>query len=195
MKRGAILLIDELSALNPAYAFCLFSALEGESVYIKKINRIVSPAEGFNIIATDNTRGSGTSSGRWVGVNVQNEALLDRFIVSLEYDYPSPSQELRILSGIGEDKNTMIELIKWANFVRKTYKEGAIEVTISPRRLVGIMQINDIFSNLQTSISHSIARFEPDVKESLIDFFNKIMTDPNYSDNDAFTDEMEDAIA
>lgn len=191
MKRGAVLLIDELSALNPAYAFCLFSALEGEPVYIKKINRIVEPQPGFNIIATDNTRGTGTSSGRWVGVNVQNEALLDRFIVSLEYDYPTPAQELKILSSLGENKEIMIELIKWANFVRKTYKEGAIEVTISPRRLVGIMKANDIFGNLQTSIGHSIARFEPEIKESLLDFFNKIVTDPNYSSNDAFTEEID----
>lgn len=195
MKRGCIFLIDEMSALNPAYAFCLFSALEGEPVYIKKINRIVEPAEGFNIIATDNTRGSGTSSGRWTGVNVQNEALLDRFIVCLQYDYPSPAQEFRILEGISDNQTAVVELIKWANFVRKTYKEGAIEVTISPRRLVGIIKINEIFGSLQTSISHSIARFEDDIKESLIDFFNKIVNDPDYSNNDAFTDQMEDMVA
>jgi len=191
MKRGAILLIDEVTALNPAYAFMLFTALEGEPIYVKKINKIVAPAPGFNIIATDNTRGYGTSSGRYVGVNVQNEAFLDRFTIAVEYNYPSPTQELKIISSFGTDTKIMQELIKWANFVRNTYNEGAIDVTISPRRLIKIMVINDIFCDLKQSIRHSIARFESDVVESLLDFFDKIVSDPNYSSDD-FTLEFEE---
>jgi MoxR-like ATPase len=191
MKRGAILLIDEVTALNPAYAFMLFTALEGEPVYIKKINKIVTPVDGFTVIATDNTKGYGTSSGKYVGVNVQNEAFLDRFTIAVEYDYPTPAQEFRMLSSFGNDEKIMKELIKWANFVRATYKEGAIDVTISPRRLINIMRINEIFGDLRTSIAHSIARFDADVVESLLDFLDKIVSDPNYSSNDEFNEVIE----
>lgn len=190
MKRGSILLIDEVTALNPAYAFMLFTALEGEPIYLKKINKIVEPAPGFNIIATDNTKGYGTSSGRYVGVNVQNEAFLDRFTIAIEYDYPKATEELKILKSFGDDETIMKELIKWANFVRSTYKEGAIDVTISPRRLVNIMKINEIFCDLKTSIKYSISRFEEDVIESLLDFFDKIVSDPNYSQDDPFNNEV-----
>lgn len=188
MQRGAVLLIDEITSLNPAYAFCLFSALEGEPVYIKKLNKVVFPAPGFTVVATDNTKGYGSPSGQWVGVNVQNEAFLDRFPIAVEYDYPKPNDELKILAYYSEDMEVMKDLIKWANFVRITYKEGGIDATISPRRLVNIIKINKIFNNLKKSIVMSIARFEDETKESLVDFFDKIVSDPEYSGDDIFSE-------
>ena len=46
MERGAILLIDEISALSPAHAFALFTALEGEAVFVKKTNERIEPKHG-----------------------------------------------------------------------------------------------------------------------------------------------------
>ena len=71
MKRGAVLLLDEIDlASNKIMA--LQPVLEGSSIYLKKIGKWVHPAEGFNIIATANTKGQGSDEGRFIGTNVLN---------------------------------------------------------------------------------------------------------------------------
>ncbi len=180
MERGAILLIDELSALNPAHAFSLFAALEGEPVFIKKTNEIVTPRAGFNIIATDNTKGKGSTTGQYVGVNVQNNAFLDRFLVAVEYVHPTPGQELKILNLVHAHSESNMDLIKWANVVRSSHKEGIIDESMSTRRLCSILQVNAIFGNMKKAIEMSIARYEGETKSVLLDLFEKVVADPEY---------------
>ncbi|MGA0213795.1 MAG: AAA family ATPase, partial [Pelagibacteraceae bacterium] len=66
MKRGAILLLDEID-LASNKVMCLQPILEGSGVYIKKINRFVKPKLGFNVIATANTKGQGSDDGKFIG--------------------------------------------------------------------------------------------------------------------------------
>ena len=56
LERGAILLLDEID-LASNKILCLQSILEGKGVFLKKIGRWVTPASGFNVIATANTKG------------------------------------------------------------------------------------------------------------------------------------------
>ena len=58
MERGAVLLLDEID-LASNKIMCLQPILEGNGVYVKKINKFVKPAKGFNCIATANTKGQG----------------------------------------------------------------------------------------------------------------------------------------
>ena len=60
MERGAILLLDEID-LASNKIMCLQPILEGNGVYVKKINKFVKPANGFNVVATANTKGQGLS--------------------------------------------------------------------------------------------------------------------------------------
>lgn len=183
MERGAILLIDEISALSPSNAFCLFSVLEGNELYIKKTNEKIRPADGFNIIVTDNTKGKGSTTGRFVGTNVQNDALLDRFVVALEYVYPTAAQELRILNAV-DNRNEELNrnLIKWANIVRTSFADGLVDENISVRKLVSILNINRVFDNIKTSINLALNRYEADTKESILSLFDKVVVDPTYGD-------------
>ena len=59
LERGAILLLDEID-LASNKILCLQSVLEGKGVFLKKIGKYVRPAEGFNVIATANTKGKGS---------------------------------------------------------------------------------------------------------------------------------------
>lgn len=193
MKRGAILLVDEISALNPANAFALFSVLEGNELYIKKTNERVTPAQGFNVIVTDNTRGKGSMTGRFVGTNVQNDALLDRFVVTLEYTYPTPAQELKILNGVDNSNKSMNkDLIKWASIVRTSFADGIIDETISVRKLVSILEINKVFGDIKTSINLALNRYEEETRKSIIDLFNKVVADPLYAS--LKFDELQDEV-
>ena len=51
LERGAVLLLDEID-LASNKILCLQSILEGKGVFLKKINKWVTPKPGFNVIAT-----------------------------------------------------------------------------------------------------------------------------------------------
>ena len=62
MKRGAVLLIDEVDR-GSNKLMCLQGILEGKSYYNKKSGEMVKPVEGFTVIATANTKGRGSEEG------------------------------------------------------------------------------------------------------------------------------------
>ena len=96
LQRGAVLLLDEID-LASNKILCLQSILEGKGVFLKKIGKFVTPADGFQIFATANTKGKGSEDGRFIGTNVLNEAFLERFPVTFEQNYPHPSTEQKML--------------------------------------------------------------------------------------------------
>ena len=63
LERGAVLLLDEID-LASNKILCLQSILEGKGVFLKKVGRWVTPAEGFTVVATANTKGKGSDDGR-----------------------------------------------------------------------------------------------------------------------------------
>ena len=70
MEKGAVLLLDEID-LASNKIMCLQPVLEGNGIYIKKINRYIK-AKGFTVIATANTKGKGSDDGRFIGTNILN---------------------------------------------------------------------------------------------------------------------------
>ena len=183
MVRGAVVLIDEIDMLNPNRAASLFTALEGKGVFIKKIGRLVEPKKGFNIIATANTKGKGSDDGRYMGTNVLNEAFLERFPITLEFDYTTKGNEKKILANVltslnyeaeGDLKQFAEDLVEWASITRKTFDEGAVDELISTRRLVHIINAFSILGDKETSIKHCIARFDSEIRDSFFDLFTKV---------------------
>ncbi len=96
MERGAVLLLDEID-LASNKIMCLQPILEGSGIYVKKINKFVKPKYGFNVIATENTKGQGSDDGKFIGTNVLNEAFLERFPVTFEQEYPAAKTEQKIV--------------------------------------------------------------------------------------------------
>lgn len=179
MERGAVLLLDEVD-LGSNKLMCLQPILEGKGIYLKKINKFVPPAVGFNIVATANTKGKGSDDGRFIGTNVMNEAFLERFSVTMEQEYPNAKTEAKILnavlakSGMADDK-FVDKLVTWAEIVRKTFAEGAISEIISTRRLVHICEAFTIFKgNREKAIQLCLNRFDVDTKNSFMDLYKKI---------------------
>mgnify|MGYP001407393234 FL=1 len=178
LERGAILLLDEVD-LASNKILCLQSILEGKGVFLKKIGRYVRPSSGFNIIATANTKGKGSDDGRFIGTNVLNEAFLERFPVTFEQDYPSPSSEQKILLNVAEsigvhDKDFCKRLVDWADIIRKTFYDGGVEEIISTRRLVHILRAYSIFSNKEKAIQVCVNRFDEETKQSFIELYDKV---------------------
>jgi hypothetical protein len=182
MERGAVLLLDEIDLANPAKVMCLQSILEGKGYFIKKTGEYIKPADGFTVVATGNTKGKGSDDGRFIGTNVMNEAFLERFPITCEQDYPTPTIEKKILGKVFEDLGVTDteyceKLVDWADIIRKTFYDGGVDEVISTRRLVHIAKAYSIFENRMTAIDMCINRFDDDTKQSFRELYEKIDAD------------------
>jgi hypothetical protein len=178
MERGALLLLDEID-LASNKIMCLQPILEGSGVFVKKINKYVKPAQGFNVIATANTKGQGSEDGKFIGTNVLNEAFLERFPITFEQKYPSVSIEKKILNNTlksygKSDAKFVDKLTTWADVIRKTYFDGGVDEIISTRRLVHITQAYSIFDNKMKAIQMCTNRFDDDTKNSFVELYTKV---------------------
>ena len=215
MERGAVLLLDEID-LASNKIMCLQPILEGSGVFVKKINRFVKPAHGFNVVATANTKGQGSDDGKFIGTNVLNEAFLERFPITFEQSYPKPSVEEKILvatlKAAGKTDNDFCKkLVTWADVIRKTYFDGGVDEIISTRRLVHIIQAYAIFNKKMKAVEVCTNRFDDDTKNSFIELYTKVdagasaeqiaeqqrqadLNDQMEDDNDSESDDADSAV-
>ena len=178
MERGCTLLLDECD-LGSNKLMCLQPVLEGKGVYLKKVNKWISPKDGFNVMATANTKGKGSEDGRFIGTNILNEAFLERFAVTIEQPYAAASVEKKIVLGSMKKYGTVDEdfatnLVTWSEVIRKTFYDGGVDELISTRRLDHIVKAFAIFKDKMKSIEMCVARFDDDTKESFMDLYTKI---------------------
>jgi MoxR-like ATPase len=178
MERGCILLIDELDR-GSNKIMCLQGVLEGKPVMIKKIGEVVHPAPGFNIIATANTKGRGSEDGRYSAANIIDEAFIERFVATIDQQYPPFKVEHSIVAKHMESMNVndpefTDKLVAWSNVIRKTYDADGVDELISTRRLCHIVKAYSIFNDRLTAISMCIARFEQETREAFLDLYTKI---------------------
>ena len=178
MERGCTLLLDECD-LGSNKLLALQPVLEGKGVYLKKVNKWITPKEGFNVMATANTKGKGSEDGRFIGTNILNEAFLERFAITIEQPYANAATEKKIILGSMQKYNKVDEefasnLVTWAEVIRKTFFEGGVDELISTRRLDHIAKAYAIFDDKMKSIELCVSRFDEDTKESFIDLYTKI---------------------
>ena len=178
MKRGAVLLLDEID-LGSSKIMCLQPVLEGKGVFIKKTGEWITPATGFTVVATANTKGKGDTDGRFIGTNVMNEAFLERFDWTMEQEYAPRKTETRILIKKMEkfgnvDADFADYLTRWAEITRKAYAEGAVDEIITTRRLENICKAFSIFKDRATSIDLALARFDSDTQSAFRNLYEKV---------------------
>jgi len=178
MRRGSVALIDEID-LASHKIMCLQPVLEGKPIYLKKINEVVYPAEGFNVVATANTKGKGSDDGRFIGTNILNEAFLDRFSATFYQEYPSIKMEAKILNKYFalyelKEEEFVDKLTKWADVIRRSFKEGAVDEIVTTRRLIDITKSYSIFNDKLKAVAMCLERFDDETKESFTDLYTKI---------------------
>ncbi len=178
MKRGSVLVLDEIDR-GSNKLMCIQGVLEGKGVLIKKTGEFVEPATGFNVVATANTKGKGDETGRYMAATILDDAFLERFPITVEQEYPDTKVETKILvkmfDNLGiKDKDFVDNLVKWADIIRKTFQEGAIDELISTRRLVHIAEAYTIFNNKMDAIQYCINRFDGETKSAFLDLYTKI---------------------
>ena len=172
MKRGAILLIDEVDR-GSNKLMCLQGILEGKPYYNKKNGEMVYPKNGFSIIATANTKGRGSEEGRYLS-QILDDAFLERFPITVEQEYPDIKTEKKILSPLIDDQDFVEKLTQWADVVRQSFDQGATDEIISTRRLVHIARAFKIFGNRMKAIELCVARFDTETKLAFLDLYSKV---------------------
>ena len=191
MRTGSVLLLDEVD-LASTKIMCLQPILEGKGVFLKKINEYVECQPGFNIVATANTKGKGDDTGNFIGAGVLNEAFLERFPITVEQEYPATTIEKKILGKVFDslsitDNEFIEKLVNWADIIRKTYQEGAIDELITTRRLVHISNAYAIFNmDRMKAITMCVNRFDEETKTAMVDLYTKVDggVDPNATDDE-----------
>lgn len=179
MKRGAVLLIDECDR-GSNKLMCLQAILEGKPYFNKKTGEVVHPADGFNIIATANTKGRGTDDGRFIAAQILDEAFLERFAITVEQEFPGVKVEKEII--MNKMKELKVDdaefcdlLVTWADIIRKTFQEGGIDEIVSTRRLLHIVKAFAMFrKNRVKAIELCINRFDDETKSAFMDLYNKV---------------------
>lgn len=172
MKRGAVLLIDEVDR-GSNKLMCLQGILEGKPFFNKKSGEMVHPKDGFNIIATANTKGRGSNEGKYLS-QILDDAFLERFPITVEQEYPDIKTEKKILTPLIKDKSFVDNLCQWADVVRQTYDNGATDEIISTRRLVHIAKAFEIFGDRMKAIELCVNRFDEETKLAFLDLYSKV---------------------
>ena len=180
MENGAILLLDEVDRATNKI-MCLQGILEGKPVVVKKTGETISPKNGFNVIATANTKGKGSEDGRFTAASIIDEAFLERFTVAIDQQFPSLVIEKKIVAKHMEkfgasDEDFADKLVTWADVIRKTFYDDGVDEVISTRRLCHIVQTFSIFKNRMKAIDMCISRFDLDTKEAFLDLYTKVDT-------------------
>jgi len=146
MKYGGIVLINEIDLLDPSTAAGLNSILDGQPLCIPENGgELIVPHEMFRFAATANSNGGSDETGLYQGVQKQNLAFMDRFIVC-EITYPKPEAEELLLEKIAHQIPAKIrkKMVEYANEVRNlfmgengnNFNSNSIEVTLSTRTLL-----------------------------------------------------------
>ena len=198
MENGAILLLDEIDRATNKI-MCLQGILEGKPVLVKKTGEIVKPAEGFNVIATANTKGKGSEDGRFTAASIIDEAFLERFTISVDQQFPGMGIEKKIVLKHMEkfgatDDDFADKLVIWADIIRKTFYDDGVDEVISTRRLCHIVQTFSIFEKRDKAIDLCISRFDDDTKDAFLDLYSKVDADEYNPAEEAMEDNYDNTI-
>lgn len=194
-ENGAVLLVDEISAADANELMCLQSIAEGNSFFVKAANKLVTPKEGFCIIATDNTKGRGSDSGRYIGTNILNDAFLERFEMTMEQGYPNEKTERKIIEKLMQkigldDKDFLDRLVTWVHAIRKTYVEEGLEEHITTRRACHIVRTYDKVRDAALAIELCTARFDETTIMAMRSLWDKLTPNAAAVDEQAVAEEV-----
>jgi len=81
------------------------------------------------------------------------------------------------------------KLVRWADVIRRSFKEGAVDDIVTTRRLIDITKSYSIFNDKLKAVAMCLERFDDETKESFTDLYTKIdagvsMEDLNVSDEE-----------
>lgn len=145
MKRGAILLVDEIDHMPAECSSVLHSVLEpGGRLMISDCGgSVICPNERFRIVATSNTAGFGDDSGLYANAQLQDAALLSRFTVAMRVAWMEPKKESQLVQAQSGCSDAVAKLIvQVAGMTRKAAEESSLLYPITLRQTIAWAQLS-----------------------------------------------------
>lgn len=134
MKRGAILVLDEINATTPDCMFILHGLLDEDKQITIPNGDVIRPHKDFRVFSTCNPEYEGTKT--------INKALIDRFPIILNIEPLDEKTESELLvkrTGIPID--TAHPIVQVAKRLRKEYAGGKITIFPSTRSLLSVCEL------------------------------------------------------
>jgi hypothetical protein len=156
--------------------------MEGKPFVVKSLNKVITPAEGFAIIATANTKGRGSDTGNYIGTNILNQAFMSRFMGTLIQNYPPAKVEREIfqhhMTKYGmTDTDFMNRLVNWTSVIRKTYTEEGIDDHVDTRRACNILYMHSMLGDAELAIDMGISQFDDTTQAAMKILWEKMTPD------------------
>jgi hypothetical protein len=191
MTTGAVLNLDEIDLGGPAL-LCLQPVLEGKPLFLKKTGEVITPAPGFAIVATSNTKGRGDTTGRYMHTMAMNDAMLERFTVLFDMQWPDAKTETAILKnvfaqhgakgtkGCGFSSYDQLAklLVKFAGVTRTNFAEGICTDQIATRRLIHICHVAMTLHDVNRAMTLALSRFDTVTADAFMHLWNAMSPEP-----------------
>ena len=138
VRNGWVLVIDEINAASPEILFILNSLLDDERILIlsSKDGETIVPHSNFRCIATMNPTEQG-----YAGTSEVNEALRDRFHLTLYIDY-NESVEKKILKSMGLEEESYSKIMDLTKKLREAYAKSEIITPFSTRSVINFAELS-----------------------------------------------------
>lgn len=169
MQYGGVLVIDE--AFRSPILMALQPTFENPPTLVLQMadgmQKVLSPIKPLWIVLTDNTNGTGDTTGKYIA-KVQDLSTLDRVSHSIYMDYMTTQEELSILQAVyGEEAGTNLRplFVKTVNLIRVAFKEGKLLQTMSIRALLNWYKYFTMLGDIEVSFRHAFwDKLGPDCK-------------------------------
>jgi cobaltochelatase CobS len=181
-RSGGILLLDEID-LNPSL-MVLQGVLENKPLYVFQTGEVVRPEAGFQVFATGNTKGDG-SSFEYVGTTSLNKAFLERFDWIIEQKVPSIKVERKIIdkwlkvSNINMESGLLDTLFKFIEIVWKSWQSGDAGIFLSTRRIQSIIKGYMVCESMEDAIAMALAHYPEEESKALVNVWKAIVPSGN----------------
>lgn len=149
MRKGEWIVLDEINAALPEVLFVLQSVMDDDGYLVlteKDDKEIVQKHKDFRIFATCNPP-------EYAGTKEMNKALLSRFAICINADFPPSAKELEIIEnrlGNAVSASEMaIKLVSLAGETRKAKELGTADYAINTRDVLNILSLSALMEPIE----------------------------------------------
>jgi MoxR-like ATPase len=149
MRKGEWIVLDEINAALPEVLFVLQSVLDDDGYLVlaeKDDKEIVIKHPNFRLFATCNPP-------EYAGTKEMNKALLSRFAICINADFPPPEKELEIIENrLGNavaSSEIAIKLVGLAGETRKAKELGNADYAINTRDILNTLQLSEFMEPIE----------------------------------------------
>lgn len=149
MRNGEWVVLDEINAALPEVLFVLQSVMDDDGYIVlteKDDKEIVVKHKDFRVFATCNPP-------EYAGTKEMNKALLSRFAICINTEFPPSNKELEIIENhLGNaiaQSEMAIKLVGLANETRKSKENGSADYAINTRDILNTLRLADKMSPME----------------------------------------------